>query len=292
MKLLITTLLLSSALLITGCDNSNDPGYSTFSLAVKDAPIDNATAVVVEFDGIELKPQSGPSFSIDLPQSQQINLLDFQGTDAAQLFANVSIEAGNYNWMRLKVNAERQVLDSYIEFEGGEMYSLYVPSGAQTGLQWNQGFTAPANGDVDFTVDFDLRKSVHQPGNSSDDYFLRPTVRVVNNTVVGHIEGSIAATLLDDVECSESSAVYLFEQNDAITDDYGSANEPQTSANVAFNAENTFSYTLGYILPGDYTLGLTCQSDLDDPETDDDIAFVAQQNVSVSENTTTTADFD
>lgn len=292
MKQFTAVLILSSAFLLTSCDNTDGPGYSQLSLAVKDAPIDGATAVVVEFDGIELKPQGGPSFSVDLEQAQQINLLDFQGTDAAQLFANVSIEAGNYNWMRLKVNAEQQALDSYIEFEGGEMFSLYVPSGAQTGLQWNQGFTAPANGNVDFTIDFDLRKSIHQPGNSSDDYFLRPTIRVVDNTVIGHIEGLAASSLLDGSSCGESNAVYLYPQTDDALDDYGSDNEPQTSANVTLNEENNLSYSLGYILPGDYTLGLTCQADLDDPEMDDAIEFTARMDVTVTENTTTTANFE
>lgn len=292
MKRFTTVLMLSSGFLITSCDNTNDPGYSQLSVAVKDAPIDGATAVVVEFDGLELKPQSGPSFSVDLEAPQQINLLDFQGTDAAQLFANVSIEAGNYNWMRLKVHAERQELDSYIEFEGGEMFSLYVPSGSQTGLQWNQGFTAPANGNVDFTIDFDLRKSIHQPGNSSDDYFLRPTIRVVDNTVVGHIEGLVASSLFDGLDCGESNAVYLYAQTDDALDDYGSENEPQTSANVTLNEENNLSYSLGYILPGDYTLGLTCQAGSDDPEVDDAIEFAAQIDVSVTENATTTANFE
>ncbi len=279
-----------SLLLASGCDSSSND-TSRFSLAVKDAPIDSATSVVVEFSGIELKPQQGSSFSIDFQSPRQIDLLDFQGTDAAQLFEDVIIEPGNYNWMRLKVNAAQQTLDSYIEFEDGSMHSLYVPSGEQTGLKWNQGFTAPANGSVDFTVDFDLRKSIHLPSNAGADYFLRPVIRVVDNTQVGHIVGTVDSNLIAGATCGESTAVYLFDDSATPMDDEGSDNPPQTSAMVSTDQNNNLVYALGYVLPGNYRLGLTCQADSDISDTDDDIEFIGEATATVVANETTTVNF-
>lgn len=277
-------------IMTASCDSNNNDS-ARLSVSVKDAPIDSATSVVVEFTGIELKPQQGPGFSIDFQSPRQIDLLDFQGTDAAQLFENVAIEPGEYNWMRLKVNAIRQTLDSYIEFDDGSMHSLYIPSGSQTGLKWNQGFTAPANGNVDFTVDFDLRKSIHLPANAGADYFLRPVIRVLDNTQVGHIEGSVDSNLITGATCGEAIAVYLFDDSATPIDDEGSANPPQTSAMVTTDENNNLVYALGYILPGDYRLGLTCQADNDDPETDDDIEFIDEASATVVANETTTVNF-
>ncbi|PWK51901.1 DUF4382 domain-containing protein [Pleionea mediterranea] len=290
-KRVLASILLTSAFVISGCDNSsNDTSY--LSIAVKDAPIDGATRVMVQFEGIELKPKDGNSFEIDLSEIQSVNLLDYQGSNSLQLFNDVAIEPGEYNWIRLKVNAQQQAMDSFIEFDTGAMYSLYIPSGSQTGLKLNNGFTAPANGEADFTIDFDLRQSIHQPGNASDDYFLRPVLRIVDNTQVGHIEGTVAANLVAGETCGEVNAVYLYDTSELAVDDIGSANPPQTTATVKLENNSNLAYSLGFILPGDYTLALTCQADLDDPETDDDLVFIAELPVTVEADQTATINFE
>jgi len=75
---------------------------------------------------------------------------------------------------------------------------LIVPSGAESGLKMNRGFTLPADGSVALTVDFDLRKSLHAPpGQKSmmetctQGYLLRPTLRLVQDSEVGAIAGTI-----------------------------------------------------------------------------------------------------
>ncbi|NVJ62444.1 MAG: DUF4382 domain-containing protein [Gammaproteobacteria bacterium] len=282
--------LLAAGFLLAGCGSSDNASLSKFSLAVTDAPTDGATSVVVEFTGIELKPVEGSPVTYDLDAPRQIDLLDFQGTSAATLFSNIDIAAGDYNWMRLKVNAAQQTIDSYIEFDTGEQYSLYVPSGSTSGLQWNQGFTAPANGAVDFTIDFDLKRSVHTQGNSSDDFVLRPVIRVVDNTEVGSISGTIDPLLVTDETCGETQAVYLYELG-VEPDDVGSAVEPQTTAFVSTNVDGDYVYTLGFILPGEYTIAFTCQASADMPDTDDDVIFVGAQDVVVSTEVNTVANF-
>ena len=48
----------------------------------------------------------------------------------------------------------------------------------------------------DFTIDFDLRKSVVHPPGQGETYLLKPVLRLVNNLEVGTIDGTVAAALL------------------------------------------------------------------------------------------------
>nr|WP_297350121.1 hypothetical protein [uncultured Glaciecola sp.] len=58
-------------------------------------------------------------------------------------------------------------------------------------------------------------------------------------------------------------------------------------APVFFDGAITYSFEIGFISSGDYTLALTCSSDTD-PEGDDDIEFIAITETNVGENGSTT----
>ena len=45
------------------------------SLGITDAPVDGATAVVVKFTAVELKPEDGSAFTINLTPAQSVDLL-------------------------------------------------------------------------------------------------------------------------------------------------------------------------------------------------------------------------
>ena len=100
--------------------------------------------------------------------------------------------------MRLKVDADPNVVDSYIEIGGGQC-ELRVPSGDETGLKVNRAFTVGVGAITDLTIDFDLRKSiVEPPGQESDPavcdgqaYLLKPVLRVVINGQTGQIGGKV-----------------------------------------------------------------------------------------------------
>ena len=280
--------IITSAILATtiGCGSSSssqDTGLLTVN--VTDAPLTGVTEVVVTFTGVELNPQSGDRIVIEYDEPRTIDLFALQNGDTAPLLQNEELPAGEYNWIRLQVDADRGEMDSYISFEGGDSYSLYVPSGSQTGLQLNRGFTIAAGRSANFTLDFDLRKSVHMPGNNSDDYFLRPTIRMLDNTEVGTISGTIAPSVVSDVSCESGMAVYAYDGLDTAADDEGSATSPVVSAMPEYDADNDiYNFTFAFMLAGDYTLAVTCDADNDDPETDesaDDWSAIASQNATV-----------
>lgn len=291
MKIRIAIPLLPVALLVlAACNDDPDPAAGTLSLGVTDAPIDSASRVVVEFTGISVKPAAGGAVVFDFDTPRQIDLLALQGGETELLLDDVAVAAGEYEWVRLTVNAGQDASDSFIELEDGSVHALFIPSGNQTGLKLVQGFTVPANGSADFTIDFDLRKSVVDPEAAGMPYILKPALRLVDNTQVGAIAGTVDAAIANATDCSP--AVYVYDGSDVTPDDVGSAAEPVASGLVEMSDETgLFEYRVAFLLAGDYTAALTCDADADAADADDDIAFVAQRNATVSVDATTTIDF-
>lgn len=284
-----------TALLLTACGGGS-AGSGTLNLSIKDAPIDLATKVVVQFSGVEVKPEGGAPFSIDFASPRQIDLMQYQGTDYAPLLSEYTLPAGKYNWLRLKVIAlEDSVRDSYIEFDGGAQYELYIPSGAETGLKLVSGFVVPENGVANYTIDFDLRQSVLPPSGGSSAYKLKPALRFVADDSAGHIMGSVGSVSLGDAACSGSAyAVYVFNGADVAPDDTdGSAADPLATALVHYNATATqYQYAVGFLPAGGYTVSFTCQADLDVAESSEEIAFIGTVNATVTAGNTTIVNFD
>src|SRR5512137_904600 len=153
-----------------GGNNGSSPGNPTgrLKLSVTDAPVDDAQAVWVQFRAVEFKPEGAGPVRQDLKDAngaaapQRINLLPLQDGRAAVLLDGVVLPAGRYEWLRLLVDNEPNVRDSYIEVAGNEC-ELRIPSGDESGLKLIRGFTLPEQGALALTVDFDLRKSIHAP---------------------------------------------------------------------------------------------------------------------------------
>ena len=243
----------------SGSDSSTD-STGTMSLDLTDAPVDNVSEVNITIIGVELQPANGDriSFEVDNPDVRtDLNLLSLQGGAVEALLVDQELPAGEYEWMRLKLGdgSTFTVLDS----EGEK--TLFVPSGAQRGLQ-TSGFTVPAGGNVDFTIDFDVRKSLaYNPG--PDRYILRPTLRLVDNVEVGEIAGTVDSTLISTACGSDDTkpypgSVYIFSGADEIPDDIGGENEPLVT--VPVNQE-TFGFIAAFIPAGDYTVSYTCDED-------------------------------
>lgn len=151
---------------LAACGGGDDePENGRVSLAVTDAPVDDASSVVVQFSGVAFKRAGTAAEVVQnlTPSPRQLDLLQYQQGRAALLLDGVTLPAGDYEWVRLIVDNESGVRDSYIELTSGEECELRVPSGAESGLKLNRGFTLPADGSIALTIDFDLRQSIHAP---------------------------------------------------------------------------------------------------------------------------------
>jgi hypothetical protein len=289
--------LLALATLVTACGGGGGGTAATAStgqlnLAITDAAVESADKVLVQFTGIEIKPTEGSSVTMELEGDSQtcielldeiepsstpegeptvrcIDLLELQGSKNTLLLRDETVPAGDYNWVRLGVNAERGVMDSIIVLDTGAEESLWIPSGSQSGLKLNGGFRILAGETNDLVIDFDLRKSVNNP-QGFPDYRLKPSLRLVNlnDNGAGSISGTIQASLLGGDECTEDAyAVYIYSGDDVTIGDEGSENAPLTSATVALDGESgLWSYEAGFLPPGDYTVAFTCEAENDDPE--------------------------
>jgi hypothetical protein len=300
--------LLSVVAAAAGCGGSDGggPGTGTLSLQITDGAVETAEHVTIQFSGLELQAAGGgrttlyycqdpadPTKTIlsqapctTPPAPKKLDLLALSGGLAETLLDDFTLPAGHYVWIRLAVDTAG-ARDSYIVV-GGVEHELTIPSGDETGLKLNRGFNVPDGGSADFTVDFDLRKSVHVTGTG--EYLLRPTLRLADNTLVGAIAGTVNAAL---VPAGCTPAVYVFEGASVTPDDIdGTAPEPVTTATVKLDSgSGTYKYKAAFLEAGSYTVAYTCQAALDDPAVNDALTFSGTATVAVAAKTTTTHDF-
>lgn len=306
--------MLSSAILLCACgggSNTSDNNSSTppasnstqFSMAVSDAPIDDAVAVMVYFDSITLQGNGDPVV-IDVKDengdAKGVDLLTVQGSNFANLVTDVEIPAGEYSQVRLHVTDQ-----SYIEMLGGT-FDLQVPSGE---LKLD-GITALANVQAAYTVEFDLRKSLVNPVGQQAVYLKPRGVRLVANSDVGIIEGTVSPALINDATCAgkmdmgSGNAVYLYQGehtdisllgDDADESENQDEIQPFTTANVNFNEDTQqYEFAAGYLPADQYTIAFSCMAQLDIPESDenpdDGFTFLTSQLATVTAQETTTVD--
>jgi hypothetical protein len=286
-------LALAGALLLAGCGGGGDAGpeagMGRISLGITDAPVDGATAVVVKFTAVELKPENGEAFTVNITPAQSVDLLVLAGGGSRALLENYSVPAGRYQSIRLLIEAQQNQPSSYIDFASGERFPLYVPSGSESGLKLIRGFTVAAGSNSNFTIDFDLRKSVIAPPGQAPNYLLKPVLRMVDNLQVGAIAGKVDSALVTP-DCSPQ--VYIFTGAGVVPDDLDPATDPDVdplvSAPVKLDtASGEYRFRAGFIEVGEYTASFTCDGASDTPEGEEVLVFTGTQNVTVNTNQTT-----
>ena len=292
---------------LAGCGGSgSDPvnGVGSISLGISDGPISGASKVCITFNEIEFKGE-GPSTVVTLDPPEKINLLEFQGENAYPILVGQELPAGQYQWMRLGVDAVKgsngglgdtggegcDGESSYIVMDDGT-FNLYVPSGANTGLKLVGGLTVPVNATANFTAEFDVKKSITAPDGLSPDVILRPTVRLVNNVDVGTLTGQVH----NDLAAPEGAAcdpwVYVFDDGilpNAIAgmDEEPDPNDPVATAmvksEVTAEGVTEYRYTVGFLLAGNYEAAFTCNGA--------DFEPVDGKSAPIEANVVTTVDF-
>ncbi|NQD35942.1 DUF4382 domain-containing protein [Permianibacter sp. IMCC34836] len=290
----LATIALATMLASCGGDGGGSDGFGMLSLGLTDGPVDDAENVVIRFTGVEVKPADGPALNFDFTTPKDLDLLSLQGGNAAPLITAQQVPAGNYEWLRLKVSAvQDNVFDSYIQING-TMHELDVPSGSQTGLKLISGFTVAQGGDANYTIDFDLRKSVTAPPGQAPAYILKPVLRLVNNLEVGTLAGTVDPSIIA-AECSGdgTGAVYLWRGADVTPDDVdGDAGDPLSTGLVSLVAPGSYQYQIGFLAAGSYTIAYTCDAATDIADSDEALTFVGTQNITITAGMTSTGNFD
>lgn len=291
---------LAAGIAACGGGGSSDSGETgTVSFGMTDAPATDFSNVTVAFTELRLKPADGDWISFPLDGFASQNLLDLQGGVSAPLITDEEVPAGTYTELRLIVDTEQSFVKR--ESEADKTYTLAIPSGEQSGLKLKGEFVVAADTSTDFTVDFDVHKSIVDPqGGSLAEYLLKPSMRLMNNLEVGSITGQVDYSLIqqergsdpDKADCAPNyeGSAYIFAGADIVPSDLNVNNDtgnPLLVIPVTLDDGSLYTYTAGFLPEGDYTVSYSCQ--VDDNETDDAIEFDGTQNVTVTAGETAQA---
>ncbi len=282
MSLYKLTPILLTSMLLTACggDSSTD-NYSTVSFSVSDAPEDSASEVVIAFEQLEFIRDNGESLIINVDEDeygnsyQQIDLLQYQGKDSAFIITEEELPVGHYK--NLIIHTKEGSLN-YVEDNG--THSLKIPSNK---LKLGR-FDVLEGGTQAFTIEFDLRQSLVERGNTSSNngYNLKPHgITIINNDSATILKGTVALSLLSSgSNCIDGEGyVYLYQNHfpdnvnlldhiDINDLDYIDAALPEPYA-IPYASTSvdpiTGAYAFGFIPVGDYTAAFTCNGSEDNP---------------------------
>lgn len=217
-------LILSSILAFSACSDtanvdSNQTGTLSVTLTDAPFPIDLVSEANVTITKIDIRNKDSETEGAEDEESfitlteteQSFNLLDLQNGVKTSL-VDLEIETGTYDLVRLYVSEASVVLNDETT------YDLTVPSGAQTGIKV---FIEPnievAGGlSSELLLDFEVAGSFVVQGdmNSIDGingFIFKPTIKAVNTSTAGRIEGFVTDTSGNPLENAE---VLVFTDSD------------------------------------------------------------------------------
>lgn len=174
------------ALFVAGCSTSPDSGMGTLEVRMVDAPIDSATEVNVSIKSVQVNNSETDTGWVTINEPDQIyNLLDLTN-GAYAVLGEAELETGTYEQIRLILNPDGNSL----VFENGDVQTLTVPSGTQTGVKLNVNAEIEPGITYTLLLDFNAGKSVVKAGNSGK-YLLKPVIRASNLATSGRIAGTV-----------------------------------------------------------------------------------------------------
>jgi hypothetical protein len=134
-------------------------------------------------------------------------------------------------------------------------------------------------------------KSLTAPPGLNPDVVFRPTIRLVNNVEVGTLIGDVSSDLATAEACEPS--VFVFDDgvtpNAVGTDADVNADDPgDPVATAMVNAQSnsdettTYSYSVGFLLAGEYEVAFTCDGTTFEPVDGKPATIVAKETETVS----------
>jgi hypothetical protein len=292
-------------------------GSSGLSLNITDAPVLNEdiaevwvrfTHVIIHSDGGDDTPQpvtDGTNDWID------VNLKDLT-EGKTKLLGDFELPGGHYSWIRLVIDPEESFVYEYDPLPGNpdnlNKTKLDCSSCDESHLKLHRSFDIPNQGGwVNFTIDFDLQKSLTLQLPQSEiprphyAYKLRPTLRILETELAStFIWGSVTDTRATKEDPADPTGckVYVY-TGDAVTVipddicvpeneidascDAVNNQRPLTTADVIDNG-GTFDYRTGPLYPETYTVAMICPAiiadpvNADDPDTDDELIYIGEQD--------------
>lgn len=284
-----------SLLTLNGCiDNSNSSSASSsetgqLTIAVTDSPIDEASAVYLQINGLNLYDSTGAETEIHFDAPKLVNLLSLQNGLSQEVLSNYPIKTADYSYLTFDIDFNA----SYVVTPAGNIgLSLSNHRGALSTLidfAVNDPsasapitrFSITRDQTTHLTVDFDLRKSIFQESGNSLLSFS-PAIRSTITEQAGTITGSISPSQFSGSCTADNSAVYAYTGSiNTLRDITGATNDPISTANIVQTLSG-YEYTLAFLPEGNYTIALACNAANDNVDRSDAINFKARTQLSVS----------
>ena len=212
----ILTILVISLLIFAGCDNETDEelGSGTIVIQAFDAPF-SGNVEHIYLNVIEVSVHKSVSGSENdttaewLTLSDVDTIIDFLELVNGQMatLIQTELDEGQYSQLRLLLGDSSNIVVD------GTAYELKVPSGSQSGVKLNLGFSIEPEEIIEIYLDFDAERSINKHPQQ-DRYSLQPTFRVFKSTLSGTIAGTVNDTVgvgLEDI------SVYAVTGNDTIS---------------------------------------------------------------------------
>ncbi|MEM7657490.1 MAG: DUF4382 domain-containing protein [Bacteroidota bacterium] len=276
--------MLFAALLISCEPESADP-QGTVSVALTDAPIDDAsvqgafvTVAAIKVDG---------ELYTGLEGKQTIDLLAYQNGETLA-FGETEIAAGTYQELSLVLDLESdasgQAPGCYVLTESGEKINLAGSLSNTIELRARQSFDVETSATTELVVDVDLRKAIQRSSSDSYEFVseaeLDASVRAVQPASSGTVEGEVSANIGTELD---QVVVYAYQKGtfnkEAETEARnGIAFRNAVSSSLAVHSGDTYLYTLAFLEAGEYDL---CFANYADEDQDGKAEFTGFLNASV-----------
>ncbi len=292
---------LITAIGLTACQDSDTDNVpmGSVTIAVTDSPIDDATAVWIQFVGLTFYGADGYKTEVTFDEPKLVDLLSLQGSLSEEILTEYALPAGGYSYATFDIdfNTSSIVIEgtSYpLQPDFGDWNTFFkqlvLESDAKPPIV---PFTVEENLTTHLTFDFDLRKSIFDDG-SSNIYSFSPAIRSVVTNESGSISGNIIydGTHFGTTLCvAQNAAVYAFSgRNQSTQDIRGTSGDPFSTSNI-INKGSDYTYELGFLPTGDYTVAIACNASDDTVNKTEKLEFEDKKNITVDQPKSFSADF-
>ncbi len=257
----IAVIAISILVAMVSCERDSDSAENAgmIKLYLTDAPLDTdgITGVFITFTEIHYHtPDNSWQVFDEFDEPVTINLLDLTRGET-ELLGFFELQPGTYTQLRFMLEAPERgqgppfTPGAYLEFEDGSTQNLFVPSGSASGFKAIGRFDVPANGIIEVTADFDVRRSVVRAGNSGK-YILKPTIRLVVNDQAGRIRGEVL-----NIPDNMGVVVYAYESGTYTDSEADEPGDEEIRFSNAVNSDMVSAdnqYHIDFLLAGYYDL--------------------------------------
>jgi hypothetical protein len=223
MKRFVSLLVVGALLVLVACESAGDGEAGTGTLVIQafDAPfqgdVQHINLNIVEVSVHRANADTTDTTSGWIVLSEVDTVIDFLELVNGQIATLIEedLETGQYSQLRLLLG------DSSAIVVDGNSYELKVPSGSQSGVKLNLGFSIEENEIAEIYLDFDASRSINKHP-SQDRYTLRPTFKVFKSVLSGTISGMVTDTSGVGLEDIVVQASFGGDTTSTITSESGS----------------------------------------------------------------------